>query len=161
MQSILPALKSAGMYAWFVEQSQRSLLWALIAGICVTAVMQSGTAVIAMTMGLSSMGAVGADVGIAIVLGANAGTCLTALIASVGGSRAGKWVAWSHVILNVGGAVLFFPLIPLLEQFSSWLTPHPAGQIAHTQTVYNLACSLLALPLCYLPAIRSLSPVKS
>ena len=161
MQSILPALKSEGMFAWFVEQSQRSLLWALIAGVCVTAVIQSSTAAIAMTMGLASMGAIGADVGIAIVLGANAGTCLTALIASVGGSRAGQWVAWSHVILNVGGAVLFFPLIPLLEQFASWLSPHLSGQIAHTQTFYNIACSLIALPLCYLPVIRSFSPVKS
>lgn len=154
MQSIGPALQSQGLFAWFIEQSQRSLLWGMIAGAALSALVHSSTAAVAMTMGLVAGGAMPIELGIAIVLGANIGTCATALMASIGGSRSGQFVAWAHVILNVGGALLFYPLIGQLELLTSWITPHPSSQIARAQTVFNVVCSLAALPLCYLPVWR-------
>jgi phosphate:Na+ symporter len=155
MQTIVPELQSRGLFAWFVEQSQRSLLWGVLAGAAITALIHSSTAVIAMTMGLAAVQAVPVELGIAIVLGANVGTCATALIASIGGSRSGRFVAWAHITLNVGGALLFLPLLSLLHQASALLSDSPSGQIAHAQTLFNIACSLIALPLCYLPAISN------
>lgn len=154
MQSIMPELQSRGLLAWFVEHAQRSLLWGIIAGAVLTAILHSGAVTIAMAMGLASIEAISPSLGIAIVIGANIGTCVTALIASIGGSRFGVYVAWSHIILNVGGALLFYPFIDLLEAFTRQLAASPGGQVAHAQTVFNIICSLLALPVCYLPALR-------
>lgn len=154
MQSIAPALQSKGLFAWFVQQSQASLLWGITAGAVLTALLHSGAVTIAMTMGLASVQAISPELGIAIVLGANMGTCVTALIASIGGSRFGVYVAWSHIILNAGGALLFYPLIGSLEAITRLAGDNPGAQIAHAQTIFNVACSLLALPLCYLPRLR-------
>ncbi|WP_194843091.1 Na/Pi symporter, partial [Paenibacillus polymyxa] len=58
----------------------------------------------------------------------------------------------SHVLLNVGGALLFMPLIPGLDMAASWISTEPGAKVAHAQTLFNVISSLLALPLCYLPA---------
>jgi phosphate:Na+ symporter len=153
MQSIMPELQSRGMFAWFVQQSQQSLLWGIIAGAILTAILHSGAVTIAMAMGLAAIEAISPALGIAIVIGANVGTCVTALMASIGGSRFGVYVAWSHILLNVGGALLFYPFIGMLETFTLSFSDNPAGQVAHAQTIFNIICSLLALPICYLPAL--------
>lgn len=150
MQSVGPALQSKGLFAWFIGQSGQSLFWGVIAGAAVTAVIQSGAATIAMAMSLAAAQAISVPLGIAIVLGANIGTCVTALLASLGGSKYGRYVAASHILLNVGGVLLFYPLISLLLAVSAMLSSSSAAQIAHAQTLFNIASSLLALPLCYL-----------
>lgn len=155
MQTIGPALQSRGLFTWFVQQAQQSLLWGVLAGAAVTALVHSSTAVIAMAMGLAAVQAVSPELGIAITIGANVGTCVTALVASIGGSRAGTFVAWSHILLNVGGASLFYPFIGLLTQISGILTDAPSVQIARAQTIFNILSSLLALPLCYLNSWKS------
>lgn len=161
MQSTTPALRAHGMFAWFLDQAQISLLWGVIAGAVLTAVIHSSSATIALTMGLASVHVIDIDLGIAIILGANVGTCATALIASIGGSRPGQFVAWSHVVLNVGGAVLFFPLIGALGALSALLATHEAAQLAHAQTIFNIVCSLIALPICYLPVFRRQDTVST
>ncbi|GAC42979.1 Na/Pi cotransporter family protein [Paenibacillus popilliae] len=150
MKQIGGPLQQRGMFTWFLERSNDSLLWALAAGVILTAVVHSSAAVIVMAMGLSAIGALPVEIGIAIVIGSNVGTCFTSLIASLGGSRHGHFVAWSHIALNVGGAILFYPLIGQLHALAAWLTADPAAQIARAQTVFNIASSVLALPLCYL-----------
>ncbi|PYI51808.1 Na/Pi cotransporter family protein [Paenibacillus flagellatus] len=154
MQTIVPALQSRGLFGWFVEHAQRSVLWGVVAGAVLTAIIHSSAATIAMTMGLAAVDAIPVEVGIAIVLGANVGTCATALLAGIGGSRNGQFVAWSHIALNVGGALLFLPLLHVLHEASALLSSRPSGQIAHAQTIFNIVSSLVALPLCYLPALR-------
>ncbi|MHA0855764.1 Na/Pi cotransporter family protein [Paenibacillus sp. CMAA1364] len=151
MQSIGPALDSYGVFGWFIEHASRNVLWGVIAGACLTALIHSSAAVIGLAMGLATSGALPVEVGIAIVLGSNVGTCVTAVIAAAGSSRSGKFVAWTHVILNVGGALLFMPFIQQLHHVSTWLSSDFSSQIAHSQTIFNILCSVIALPLCYLP----------
>ncbi|MFS0839655.1 Na/Pi cotransporter family protein [Paenibacillus sp. 1P03SA] len=154
MQSIGPALQHLGLFAWFIGQAQVSLLWGVVAGAAVAALIHSSSAVIAMAMGFAAGGVISPELGIALTLGSNIGTCVTAWLASIGGTRAGVFVAWSHILLNVGGTVLFFPLIGLLHEVSSWMTADPSAQIARAQTLFNVASSLIALPFCYLPISR-------
>ncbi|CAM2832269.1 Na/Pi symporter [Paenibacillus sediminis] len=151
MQSIGPELESKGLFTWFLERSNQSILWGIAAGACLTAIVHSSAAVIGMAMSLTGLAAMPIDLGIAIVIGANIGTCVTALIASIGGSASGKFVAWSHVTLNLGGALVFIPFIPELQTAAAWISNEPTAQIAHAQTIFNVVCSLLALPICYLP----------
>ncbi|UQZ32947.1 sodium:phosphate symporter [Paenibacillus sp. PK3_47] len=151
MQSIGPALQSSGLFRWFLDHAATSTLWGLAAGACLTAMVHSSAAVIGMAMGLAASGTLPPELGIAIVLGANIGTCVTAVIASIGGSPSGSFVAWSHVVLNVGGALLFLPFTGPLQSLAAWIGGGPAAQLAHAQTIFNVVCSLAALPLCYLP----------
>ena len=150
MQTIGPALQSRGLFAWFVHQAQTSLLWGILAGAAVTALVHSSAAVIAMAMGLAAGGGIPVELGVAITIGANVGTCVTALIAGMSSSRAGRYVAWSHVLLNVGGAILFYPFIHWLVSLSALLASDASSQIARSQTIFNIVGSLVALPLCYL-----------
>lgn len=151
MQSIGPALEDRGVIDWLLGHAGDSLLWGAAAGAVITALIHSSAAAIAMTMGLTATGVLPVPFGIAMVIGANVGTCITAVIAAIGGTKSGRFVAWSHVLLNVVGAVLFLPLTPLLAEISAWISSDPAAQIAHSQTIFNVVCSLLALPACYLP----------
>lgn len=151
MQSIGPQLEAYGIIDWLLDHAGDSLLWGALAGAAVTALIHSSAAAIAMTMGLVSSGALPVPLGIAMVIGSNVGTCVTALIASIGGTKSGKFVALSHVILNMAGAILFLPFVSLLQTAVSWVTNDAAVQIAHSQTLFNVISSLLALPFCYLP----------
>lgn len=150
MQSIGPSLESHGLIDWLLHRAGYSLIWGAIAGAVLTALIHSSAAVIALTMGLVGTGTLSVEFGIAMVIGSNVGTCVTALIASFGGARSGKFVAWSHVTLNLAGAVLFLPLSPWLASIVAWMSANPSTQIAHSQTIFNVICSLIALPLCYL-----------
>jgi phosphate:Na+ symporter len=154
MQSIVPELQSRGLFLWFLEQAKRSLVWGVLAGAALTAVIQSSSATIAIAMGLASVQAITVDLGMAVILGANVGTCVTAIIASIGGSKAGQLVAWSHTGLNVVGVLVFFPLLSVLQYVTFYMAETPSSQLAHAQTLFNVATSLLALPLCYLPFLR-------
>ncbi|SET66120.1 Na/Pi cotransporter family protein [Paenibacillus sp. NFR01] len=151
MQSIGPALEASGLFRWFAARAATSAWWGLIAGACLTAMLHSSAAVIGMAMGLAASGVMPPEVGVAVVLGANVGTCVTAVIAAIGGSAAGKFVAGSHVALNVAGALLFLPFTGPLQTLAAGMGGGPAAQLAHAQTIFNVVCSLGALPLCYLP----------
>ncbi|MBA9085169.1 phosphate:Na+ symporter [Fontibacillus solani] len=161
MQSIGPSLESHGMIKWLLDHAGYSLIWGAIAGAILTALIHSSAAVIAMTMGLVGTGLLPIELGIATVIGSNVGTCVTALIASVGGSKSGKFVALSHITLNLGGALLFLPMISQLAAVVSWISSDPAAQIAHSQTLFNVICSLIALPICYLPLWTRIEPKDS
>jgi phosphate:Na+ symporter len=151
MQSIAPAVEESRMFALFLDRADESVLWGIAAGAALTAAVHSSAAVIGMMMGLAAFGAMPVEIGIAAVLGANVGTCFTAVLAAAGGSPGGRFVAWAHLLLNVGGCVLFAPMVDLLALASGWISASPAAQIAHAQTIFNIVCSILALPLCYLP----------
>src|SRR5690606_11227330 len=90
------------------------------------------------------------DLGVAIVLGSNIGTCGTSLIASLGASRAGQFVAWSHIALNVLGVMLFYPMLSMLSYTAGLFGDAPSTQLAHAQTIFNIVCSVFALPICYM-----------
>jgi len=154
MQELAPRIEASPLYDWLLARAAESLWWGLAAGAVLTALIHSSAAVIAMIMGLAATGAMPPELGVAVVLGANVGTCATGLLAACASSRAGRAVALAHVALNLGGALMFAPLIGELQWLSALLTDQPAAQIARAQTIFNLACSLLALPLCYLPLWR-------
>lgn len=160
MQSIGPYLQESGLFDWFIAHAQSSLWWGLAAGAALTAAVHSGAAVIGMVMGFVTIGAMPPEIGVSIVVGANVGTCVTALLASVGGTRGGQFVALAHITLNVGGALLFLPLIGELTALSGAIAHNASSQIAHAQTIFNIACSLLALPLCYATFWKKLDHVS-
>jgi len=150
LQSIGPSLLEDGRFMSLMTEASGRPVWGLLSGAALSGAIHSSAAVIGMTMGLADSGALSPTTGIAVMLGANIGTCFTGLLAALGGGRGGRFVALSQIALNVAGVTLFYPLRGLLFAAAYRLAPNdPAAQIAHAQTLFNIACSLLALPAAY------------
>ncbi|MBB6636215.1 Na/Pi cotransporter family protein [Cohnella thailandensis] len=147
LQSIGPQLLQSSSFLELTSKAEAEPIWGVLGGAALTAAVHSSAAVIGMSMGLANSGALSPETGIAIVLGANVGTCFTGLLASLGGGKGGRFVALAQIALNVSGAALFYPFMSqLLAAASAFAPDDPAAQIAHGQTIFNIACSLLVLP---------------
>lgn len=123
-----------------------SMLLSLLTGIFMTVIIQSSTAVTGIAMGFLTAGILKLETGIAIMLGANIGTCITAVIASIGGGREAKLAAYAHVWLNVFGVLLYIPLIPVLTALAPHLASQKDVQLAHISVIFNVSVSLIVLP---------------
>jgi phosphate:Na+ symporter len=148
MQSIAVPLEQAGYLDWLLSATDYPILMGFLSGTMITAIIHSSSAMIAITMGFYASGVITLPFAIAVVIGSNVGTCATGLIAALSTKTSAKRVAIAHLVLNVGGALLFLPLIPMLLDVVAHFSSNPASQVAHTQTVYNVVCSLLVLPVC-------------
>lgn len=146
MKIMAKPLEQSETFRSLFMESSHSIWVGLITGIVFTALIHSGSATTVITMGLLTHQVLSMETALAIVLGANVGTCFTAVIASIGTNIASKQVAWCHTLFNVAGALVFLPILPQLALVSAFLTDNPSMQIAHSQTIFNLVCSLVALP---------------
>jgi phosphate:Na+ symporter len=102
-------------------------LLGVIAGMLLTALMHSSAAFIGILITLSLQGALSLEAGIALLLGANIGTCITAVLASAGMQRAAKRVALAQVLFNVVGVLMFFPFITQFAELIRILSPSAEG----------------------------------
>jgi phosphate:Na+ symporter len=100
-----------------------SPLVALALGAIFTAIVQSSSATTGIVVVLASQGLVDLPTAIAIALGAKIGTCVTAMIAAAGHGAPAKRAAAFHVLLNLGGALLWLPLIGPLAELTRWISP--------------------------------------
>ena len=128
------------------------------AGMLFTALMQSSGAFIGIIITLAQQGSLSLEGGIALLLGANIGTCIMGVLASSGMMRQAKRVALAQVIFNVSGVLLFFPFIHLFAEFIRQVSPSGGGsgvsrlslevprQIANAHSFCNLFLALLYLP---------------
>ena len=136
------------------QMDNRALTILLSAGF--TALVQSSSATTGVIIVLGSQGLISLEQGIALVLGANIGTCVTALLASIGKAREGLQAALVHVTFNVSGVLLWFSFIDELAALSRWLSPTApalAGmdrlaaevprQIANAHTLFNVGNTLI------------------
>ncbi|MDN3018582.1 Na/Pi symporter [Paenibacillus sp. BSR1-1] len=130
----------------FILSINDNIFLSLLTGTIITAIIQSSTAMTGIAMGFLTAGSLQLDAGIAIVLGANIGTCITAVIASIGGGKESRLAAFAHVWLNVIGVLLFIPLIPTLTDHALILANRKDVQLAHISVIFNVVSSMLILP---------------
>ena len=130
----------------FILSMNDHIALSLLTGTVITSIIQSSTAMTGIAMGFLTAGLLHLDAGIAIVLGANIGTCITAVIASIGGGRESRLAAFAHVWLNVFGVLLFIPLIPFLTENANLLASQTDIQLAHISVIFNVASSIIVLP---------------
>lgn len=139
-------LSKLNMVNELFQMMGESHLLAVVVGSLITAIVQSSTAVTGMAMGFLSGGVANLETGIAIMLGANIGTCVTAFLASIGSGRESRLTAYAHIWLNIVGVIAFFPMIGALAVFSSSLAPEIDVQLAHASVAFNVISSLVVLP---------------
>ena len=122
-------------------------LLAILLGIIFTAAVQSSSATTGVVIILASQGLVSVEGGIAVILGANVGTCVTAFLSALGKPRAAMRVAVSHILFNVVGVVIWFLFIGQLANLVGLISQDPARQIANAHTLFNAANTILFIGL--------------
>ena len=95
----------------------------VLTGAAVTAVVQSSSAVTVLVLGLVGAGLLTLQRAVPVVFGANIGTTVTAVLASVGQSRDAKRLAAAHTLFNLGCTVLWLPLTPCMVRIVCILLP--------------------------------------
>ena len=121
----------------------------ILAGMILTAIIQSSSASVGILQALSLTGAVSFGTAFPIVLGQNIGTCVTALIASAGTNKNAKRAAMAHLYFNIIGVVLAVALFyggNAIFQFDFLQNTVTPSQIAIIHSVFNIFSTLVMLP---------------
>ena len=126
-------------------------LLGIVVGAIFTAIIQSSSASVGILQALLVSGAfaAGFEGAVYILFGQNIGTCITAVLASVGTSRSAKRATVIHLLFNLIGTIIFMVvcLVTPFETFVKNLSPdNPASQIANMHTIFNVTTTLLLLP---------------
>ncbi|HMF27677.1 MAG TPA: Na/Pi symporter, partial [Candidatus Cybelea sp.] len=144
--SNLPAIFGAGVSWW---SSVLGVLTLVVVGLAMTAVMQSSTAAVAVTLSANFAGAIGLDQACALIIGQNIGTATSSALAAIGASRTAQRLALAYIFFKVIAAVIalvLFPVtIPLLVHASN--TVDGVTLLAGYHTAYNVVGVAVLLPL--------------
>lgn len=161
MSDAMLPLRSFQPFLDFMASMSNVFLGILVAALF-TALVQSSSATTAIVIVMASQGFVTLETGIAFALGANIGTCVTAMLASLGKSVEARRAAMIHVLFNITGALIWLPIIGYLAALSVWVSPEAPGlsgaerlaveaprQIANANTLFNLINACVFLPFAY------------
>ncbi|MDR2201221.1 MAG: Na/Pi cotransporter family protein [Clostridiales bacterium] len=135
----------------FGNEAMRFPLLLILLGTVLTAIVQSSSAVTGVIITMAGVGILPVLSAFYIVLGTNIGTCITAILASVGASTNAKRAALIHLIFNIFGSVIFAVLLALVGKFFvstlQILAPDiPAMQVAYFHICFNVVTCAVLLP---------------
>lgn len=177
MQLMSDATRPLRDYEPFIElmRQMSNPIAGILVGALFTAIVQSSSATTGIIIVLAGQGFVTLEAGIALALGANIGTCVTAILATLGKPRVALQAALVHVIFNVAGVLLWVAFIPWFADLVRTISPasneleglarvaaDSPRQIANAHTVFNVANTLIFIwfagPLAWL--VTKLAPEK-
>jgi len=121
----------------------------MLAGLVLTAVIQSSSASVGILQALCMTGAVPFGTALPIIMGQNIGTCVTAIISSIGTSKNAKRAAVVHLLFNIIGTTVFmivFYTVNAIAPFAFLNTPADAAGIATVHSLFNIGATCLLLP---------------
>jgi len=143
----------------FNADTMPSLLMTVAMGCLLTVVVQSSSAMLGITIALASTGTITFQTAVALVMGENIGTTITAILAAVGGNTNAKRVALGHVMFNASGTLVLIFFFHHWVAFIDWMIPvnpdlmladgskpHIAQHIATSHSMFNIFCTLLFTP---------------
>lgn len=163
MGSVMKPLASSPIFTDMIGRVANIPVLGVVVGTFMTLIVQSSSATIAVLQNFASQA--GADgvtsiIGLAgaipILLGDNIGTTITALLASIGQSKDAKRTAAAHCIFNISGCLIFIWIVKPYAKFIQWISPQGieveviSRQIANAHTIFNLAMTILWIPLVWL-----------
>ena len=164
MSSAMKPLRSFEPFLELMRDVSTPAVGILIAAVF-TGLVQSSSATTGVVIAMASQGLISLEGGIALIMGANIGTCVTAGLASIGKPREAVRVAVAHVTFNVAGVAVMVWFIPYLAEFVRSISPAAQNlsgidrlaaetprQIANAHTIFNVLFSLIFLPLAGLVA---------
>lgn len=148
MSSAMMPLRDSAAFVDLVSNFSNPFI-GILAGAVFTALIQSSSASVGILQALAVSGVIGLPTAVYVLFGQNIGTCITAVLASIGTSRNAKRTTVIHLMFNIIGTALFTAVCMAtpLTAFMVSLTPdNPAAQIANMHTLFNIVTTLLLLP---------------
>lgn len=155
MSEAMYPLRSFPPFLDLMARMENPLLGILV-GAGFTALVQSSAATTGIAIVMAAEGLMSLPAGIALALGANIGTCATALLAAIGKPVAARRAAGAHVLFNVLGVLVWLPIIGLLAELATAASPaHPElvgaarmaeevpRQIANAHTIFNVTNTMI------------------
>lgn len=148
MSAAMNPLRDSQLFIDLVSNFSNPLL-GILCGTVFTAVIQSSSAAVGILQTLASAGIIPFSSAAFVLFGTNIGTCVTAVLASVGTNRNARRTTIIHLMFNIIGTVIFtlaimvLPITSLIES----LVAGPMAQIAAMHTSFNIVTTLMLLPL--------------
>ena len=148
MSGAIKPYRDAPVFAQIFTTLGSNPLFGILAGMAVTAIIQSSSASVGILQTLAMNGVVTWNSAVYITLGQNIGTCVTALLSSMGAHKTAKRAAVIHLMFNVLGAVLFaVPMFILFRLNGAWASSAISStQISMFHTVFNVANTVILFP---------------
>lgn len=148
MGAAMEPLQESEAFVSLMTQFSNPIL-GILAGALFTAVIQSSSASVGILQTLAVSGLIGFDSAVFVLFGQNIGTCITAVIASIGTNRSARRTTIIHLMFNVIGTIIFTVLcmtLPITDWIAAITPNNPAAQIANMHTVFNIVTTTLLLP---------------
>lgn len=158
MGEAMSPLRSSPAFLDWMTRMEKPVVGILI-GTLFTALVQSSSATTGIAIVMAGEGLITLSGGIALVFGANVGTCVTALLASIGKAPEAKRAGMAHVTFNLLGVLIWLPFIDQLGNFVTDISPQATNltgtarlaaetprQIANAHTIFNIFNTILFLP---------------
>jgi len=139
-------LEASPLARQLITAVAESPIMAVIVGAAVSALVASSAATIGLALALSTAHLLPLGGAVAIVVGANIGTCATALMAAAGATAEAKRVALAHIAFKVLGGAIAIPFLTPFTDFIARTAAEPGRQIANAHTLFNVGISLMFLP---------------
>lgn len=140
--SELPAFK-------MVFQTLTNPILGVLAGLAVTALIQSSSASIGILQAISTSGLLTCSAAFPIIMGQNIGTCITPILSSIGANKNAKRAAMVHLYFNIIGTIVFLSAVYLIQHFIGFPFWHSAidrGGIANFHTLFNIIVTVVLIP---------------
>jgi len=153
MKLMSDAMKPLRTYPDFINlmKGLENPILGLLVGAAFTALIQSSSAFTGIVIVLGQQSLISLEAAIPMIFGANIGTCVTAVLASIGTTREAKRVAMAHVIFKIAGVLLFIFWIPafadMIRALAARFGSGTARQIANAHTFFNVSLALFFLPM--------------
>jgi len=147
MSDSTSSLKNAEFFHQIIESTKGHPLTLLILSTIFTSIIQTSAGTIGLLISLSQSGALNSlEIAIPVILGANIGTCATAILAAIPASVEGKRIAAGHLFFKIMGVIIFYPLMNTLVYLASSTATTLPHQIANAHTIFNVLITILFLP---------------
>ncbi len=150
MEVALKPLAEMPEFVNFLASFGKTPLLGVLAGFATTGIIQSSSATIGILQALAGQGVVDITIALPILFGDNIGTCVTALLSSIGTNITARRAAFLHLVVKIIGTVIFMILMPIFKTVVVTTSLDPVRQIANAHTIFNVTNTIILLPFSFL-----------
>ena len=148
MSTSMEPLRESALFISMITRFANPAIGILV-GALFTALIQSSSASLGILQALARSGVIGLQGSVFVLFGQNIGTCITAVLASIGTSREAKQTTIIHLSFNIIGTILFTTICimtPLTTLVEGWAPGNAPQQIANMHTLFNVVTTIVLLP---------------
>lgn len=146
MSDAMKPLREIPQFTQLMVDLQHNPVLGVFAGFLLTAIVQSSSATIGILQALASQGLVPIEAALPILFGDNIGTCITAILASIGANLTAKRAALIHLTFNIIGTIIFLIILQPVTGIIKMISLDPVRQIANAHTLFNVTNTIIQLP---------------